>query len=425
MKHINAPVKQGLYDPANERDACGIGVIANIKGKKSHNIVKQGLSMLCRLEHRGGQGSDSDTGDGAGIMTQIPHHYFRQVCAPLSMYEPGYYGVGMVFLPQDDEERTICEEVFNKVIIEEGQQILGWRTVPTDDTTIGRTAKLSQPVVRQVLIGKSGTITEEIDFEHKLFMIRKRVENKIQESQLVGNQAFYVSSLSTRTIVYKGMLTPEQLDLYYPDLQDERYESAYALVHSRYSTNTFPSWERAHPNRYLIHNGEINTLKGNVNWMKAREQKTEYSVSGQNGKDILPIIDSNGSDSSSFDNCLELLHLSGRSLPHAAMMMVPEPWENDNSMNESLRAFYEYHSHLMEPWDGPAAFAFTNGKQIGAMLDRNGLRPARYYLTNDDTIIFASEAGVLDYEPSTILEKGRLSPGKMLLIDLEEGSDHL
>ncbi len=421
MKQIKPPVKQGLYNPAFERDACGIGVIANIKGKTSHKIVKQGLTMLCRLEHRGGQGSDPDTGDGAGLMIQIPHNYFQRLCSPLSMCEPGNYGVGMVFLPQDVTNRALCEEVFNTVIIEEGLTILGWRNVPTDDTNIGQTARLSQPYVRQVFIGKSDAIIEEIDFERKLFLIRRRVENFIQKNQLAGNETFYVASLSTRTIIYKGMLTPEQLDQYYLDLQDPRFESPYALVHSRYSTNTFPSWERAHPNRYLIHNGEINTLKGNVNWMKAREQNAEYSVFGTKGKDILPIIDKNGSDSSSFDNCLEFLHLSGRSLPHAAMMMVPEPWENDYSMDDSLQAFYEYHSHLMEPWDGPAAFAFTDGKQIGAMLDRNGLRPVRYYVTNEDTIILASEAGVIDIHPSKIIEKGRLSPGKMLLIDLEEG----
>lgn len=421
MKQLKPPLKQGLYNPAFERDACGIGVIANVKGKKEHNIVKQGLTMLSRMEHRGGQGSDPLTGDGAGIMTQIPHHFFTKTNTLLSGYEEGNYGVGMVFLPEDSNRRKQCEEAFHDIITQEGLAFLGWRTVPTNDSSIGVTAKASQPSIRQVFIGKPSEIKNDLDFDRKLYVIRKRVEKEVREKQLAQDSTFYVASLSSRTIVYKGMLMPEQIDQYYLDLQNEAFTSAFALVHSRYSTNTFPSWERAHPNRYLIHNGEINTLKGNVNWMKARENMIEYSVFGKDGSEVIPIIDENGSDSSSFDNCLEFLHLSGRSLVHAAMMMVPEPWEKDESMDDDLKAFYEYHSHLMEPWDGPAALAFTDGKQIGAMLDRNGLRPARYYVTADDQIILASEAGVLDVEEGKILEKGRLSPGEMILVDLAEG----
>lgn len=421
MKNIKPPGKQGLYNPVYERDACGIGVIANVKGKKEHKIVEQGLSMLARMTHRGGQGSDPDTGDGAGILIQIPHDFFSSLNPQLCNYKEGNYGVGMVFLPEDKKQRELCEEVFNQIVAEEGQDLICWRTVPTNDSTIGKTAKLSQPYIRQVFVGKSDEKMSDLEFNRKLFLIRKRVEKEIQERQLAQDSTFYVASLSSNTIVFKGMLTPEQIDQYYLDLQDEKFTSAFALVHSRYSTNTFPSWERAHPNRYLIHNGEINTLKGNVNWMKARERMIEYSAFGKDGGEVTPIIDENGSDSSSFDNSLEFLHLSGRSLVHAAMMMVPEPWEKDETMDDDLKAFYEYHSHLMEPWDGPAALAFTDGKQIGAMLDRNGLRPARYYVTADDQIILASEAGVLDVEEGKILEKGRLSPGEILLVDLEEG----
>ena len=290
----------------------------------------------------------------------------------------------------------------------------------SNDGVIGEKAKESQPYIRQIIIGKAEQLNED-EFERILYMIRKRTEKRIREQQLSRNETFYVASLSSRTIVYKGMLVPDQLDQYYLDLQDVDLASTFVLVHSRYSTNTFPSWERAHPNRMLVHNGEINTLDGNVNWMKAREKTMQSPIWGEKIKELIPIIDENGSDSSSFDNCLEFLVHSGRSLPHAAMMMVPEPWEKDASMDDNLKAFYEYHSHLMEPWDGPAAFAFTDGLQIGAMQDRNGLRPARYYVTVDDKIILSSEAGVIDLEPHQILEKGRLSPGKMLLVDLTEG----
>ncbi|GHH98935.1 glutamate synthase large subunit [Neobacillus kokaensis] len=418
---FNLPIKQGLYDPKHEHDACGIGFIANFRGEISHQMIQQGLSMLCRLEHRGGNGSDPDTGDGAGVMIQIPHKFFQRECSQLNKLKEGTYAVGMIFLPQNSELRSCCEEVLQQFIEEEGQTILGWRTVPTDDTTIGAAAKQTQPFIRQVFIAKSKNEADGLEFERKLFRIRKRAEKVIREQQLAQNETFYVVSLSSKTIVYKGLLTPKQLGEYYLDLQDETAESAFAMVHSRYSTNTFPSWERAHPNRYLVHNGEINTLQGNVNWMSAREKMIEYSDLGAGSAELLPIIEKTGSDSASFDNVLEFLTLTGRPLAHTAMMMVPAAWEHDETMADDVKAFYEFHSHLMEPWDGPAALAFTDGKQIGAMLDRNGLRPARYYITDDDTIILSSEAGVLDIDSETIIEKGRLSPGTILLVDLQKG----
>lgn len=418
MKPITTPTKQGLYDPAYEHDACGIGFIANIKGNISREIVKQGISMLCRLEHRGGQGSDPQTGDGAGIMVQVPHYFFQQTCNDLNIPETGNYGVGMLFLPQDKEERKWFERTFEAIVQEEEQTLLGWRDVPVDASQIGQAAKKSQPFIRQVFIEKSDKSMSEQAFERILYVIRKRAESEALKRQLI---TCYFASLSTRTIVYKGMLTTQQLDQFYLDLQDPAFQSAFALVHSRFSTNTFPSWERAHPNRYLIHNGEINTVQGNINWMKAREQVMTSSVFGPRMEKVLPIIDESGSDSSSFDNCLEFFTLAGRSLAETAMMMVPQPWEKDEEMNGLLKAFYSYHSHLMEPWDGPAAFAFTDGRQIGATLDRNGLRPARYCITADDTIIFSSEAGALDIPSEQIVKKGRLSPGSLLLVDLIEG----
>ncbi|MEK5442882.1 glutamate synthase large subunit [Fredinandcohnia sp. FSL W7-1320] len=418
MQQIRQPNKQGLYDPKYEHDACGIGFIADLKGEATHQTVTQGISMLCRMEHRGAQAGDSNTGDGAGILTQIPHLFFQKACSKLSMKEPGSYGVAMVFLPQNPVLRKQCQDTFQNIVEDEGQELLEWRTVPVDGKSIGDSARKSQPFICQLFIGNKVGDGEE--FERLLYVIRKRTEKKIREAQLAANETFYVASASARTIVYKGMLTPGQLDQYYLDLKDYDFQSSFVLVHSRYSTNTFPSWERAHPNRMLVHNGEINTLNGNVNWMKAREKKLESLVWKDKLSELVPIIDQNGSDSAAFDNSLEFLIRSGRSLPHAAMMMVPEPWENNPSMDKSLKAFYEFHSHLMEPWDGPAAFAFTDGLQIGAMQDRNGLRPARYYVTVDNTIIFASEAGVIDLEPDQILEKGRLSPGKMLLVDLNK-----
>lgn len=411
--------RQGLYDPAFEHDACGVGFIANVKGKASHDTVRQGLEMLCRQEHRGGQGSDGESGDGAGIMLAISHRFFKQA-AKINLPEPGKYAVGMVFLPTNRRQRDFCEKQFESTIRQEGQTFLGWRTVPVNDKSIGRNAKSTQPVIRQVFIEQGPQIQNQLDFERKLYAIRKKVERAVHEI-VTDQETFYVSSLSTRTIVYKGMLMPEQIAPFYLDLQDEAFESAFALVHSRFSTNTFPSWERAHPNRYLIHNGEINTLRGNINWMYAREKMCESEAFGKDMGSILPVVDSEGSDSAALDNVLEFLTLGGRSLPHAAMMMIPEPWDRDDSMKDPLKAFYEYHSMLMEPWDGPTSIAFCDGTQIGAMLDRNGLRPGRYYVTNDDHIIYASEVGVLDIPEETIIQKERLQPGQLLLVDFSEG----
>ncbi len=417
------PPKQGLYDPQFERDACGIGFVANIKGNKSHEIVKQALTVLMNLTHRGGCGAESNTGDGAGILLQIPHGFFKEACAGLSINlpSPGEYGVGMVFLPQDPSHREECEKIFEGIIKEEKQLFLGWRTVPTDDSSLGETAKACMPFIRQIFIGRSAGVDNDTAFERKLYVIRKRAENAIRYAGNKNHEFFYIASLSSRTIVYKGMLLAEQVDRFYKELADPALDTALALVHSRYSTNTFPSWERAHPNRYVMHNGEINTLRGNVNWMYARQSMLNTDLFGDDISKVFPIINQDGSDSAMFDNCLEFLSLTGRSLAHAAMMMIPEPWQNHDTMNDEMKAFYEYHSCLLEPWDGPAAMAFSDGVQIGAILDRNGLRPSRYYVTKDDMVILSSEVGVLDIPPEKVARKERLRPGRMLLIDTKEG----
>jgi len=411
------PSAQGLYRPEFEHDACGIGLYAHIKGMATHEIVKKGLQMLCQLDHRGGQGSDPLTGDGAGLMVGIPDSYFRKVCLGMNLPQKGRYGVGMLFISNVESEQKEIEAHLNEVIEQEGQMVVGWREVPVNIGTLGKTGKESRPMIRQVFIGASDDIQDDLAFERKLYIIRKQVEQWASEQEL----RFYFASLSSRTIVYKGLLTPQQVDTFYLDLQDEDFISPFALVHSRFSTNTFPSWERAHPNRYLIHNGEINTLRGNINWMKAREQQFVSEAFGEDLQKVLPILDTNGSDSSTLDNALEFFVLAGRKPAHAAMMLIPEPWSENPHISKEKKAFYEYHSCLMEPWDGPTAISFTDGKQIGAILDRNGLRPARYYVTKDDYIIFSSEVGVIDVEPENVLYKDRLSPGKMLLIDLEEG----
>ncbi len=415
------PVKQGLYDPRFEHDACGIGFVVDVKGRKSNRILRQALTVLANLDHRGARGSEPDTGDGAGILFQTPHTFLCQACAPLdiTLPPPQHYAVGMLFLPHDLDQRQVCEGRFAAIVEEEGQRLLGWRDVPTDNTTLGRRARAGEPFIRQVFISRHPGLTVE-QFERKLYVIRKRTEQAMRDVQECGNP-FYVASLSCRTLVYKGMLTPAQLEAYYPDLSDPAIVTALALVHSRFSTNTFPSWERAHPNRYIIHNGEINTLRGNVNWMHARQAVFASRLFGDDLQKILPIIDEEGSDSAMFDNCLEFLVLSGRSLPHAVMMMIPEPWSRHESMSPEKRAFYEYHSCLMEPWDGPASIAFSDGIRVGAVLDRNGLRPSRYLITKDDLVVLASESGVLKISPERILHKGRLKPGRMLLIDTQAG----
>jgi glutamate synthase (ferredoxin) len=418
------PGKQGLYDPQFEHEACGVGFVVNIKGGKSHHIISQALQILLNLDHRGACGCEANTGDGAGILIQTPHEFLKLVSreARVALPSPGEYGVGMVFLPHDAAQRAECEGIFGDIVAEEGQRVLGWRTIPTSNNTLGATARASEPLMRQVFVARGRQMQDDLAFERKLYVIRKRAENAIRYSgKVAGGEFFYISSLSFKTVVYKGMLTTAQLGGYYPDLSHPALESALALVHSRFSTNTFPSWNRAHPYRYLAHNGEINTLRGNVNWMHARQALFESERFGEDLKKILPIINTDGSDSAMFDNSLELLVLAGRSLPHAVMMMIPEPWTKHESMSPEKRAFYEYHSCIMEPWDGPASIAFTDGKRIGAVLDRNGLRPSRYYVTKDDLVIMASEVGVLDVPPERVLQKGRLQPGRMFLVDTEEG----
>ncbi len=420
---LDLPRKQGLYDPRFEHDACGVGFIAHIKGQKSHAIVAQGLQILQNLDHRGACGCEENTGDGAGILLQMPHKFLLEACAKekLSLPEAGQYGTGLIFLPHDAQQRRKIEQKFEKIVRSEGQHFLGWRTVPTVNRSLGETAKASEPHVRMPIIGRDASITDDLAFERKLYVIRKRAYNEIRCSTMDGAAYWYVCSLSYKTIVYKGMLLTAQVGKYFPDLKQESMESGLALVHSRFSTNTFPSWARSHPYRYIAHNGEINTLRGNINWMHARQALFESDLFGEDIQRTLPVIDPNGSDSAMFDNCLELLVLAGRSLPHALMMMIPEPWTNHESMSDEKKAFYEFHSCLMEPWDGPASIAFTDGKIIGATLDRNGLRPTRYYVTKDDFVIMASEAGVLDIAPENILQKGRLQPGRMFLVDTEQG----
>ncbi|PAC37253.1 glutamate synthase large subunit [Caldifermentibacillus hisashii] len=414
MTFHQLPQSQGLYHPSFEHDACGIGLYAHIKGKSTHDIVKKGIEMLTSLDHRGGKAADGMTGDGAGIMVDIPDRFFRKNLKNIQLPSKGYYGVGMLFLTENEREEI--EYYINETIRLEKQILLGWRTVPINQEQIGEKARQSCPVVRQVFIGSPGEVNQ-LNFERKLYVIRKQVEKWAKEH----GKELYFSSLSSSTIVYKGLLNPDQLDRFYLDLQDEDFVSRFSLVHSRYSTNTFPSWERAHPNRYLLHNGEINTLRGNINWMKAREKHLAAYAFGADAEKIMPVLDVNGSDSSILDNAFEFFVLSGMPLAQVAMMLVPEPWSENKHISAEKRAFYQYQSLHMEPWDGPAAIMFSNGKQIGAVLDRNGLRPARYYVTKDDYIIFASEVGVIDVEPEKILYKERLSPGKMLLLDLEEG----
>jgi glutamate synthase domain-containing protein 2/glutamate synthase domain-containing protein 1/glutamate synthase domain-containing protein 3 len=417
------PGKQGLYDPWYEHDACGVGFVVDMKGRKSHRILEQAIEVLHNLDHRGACGCEANTGDGAGVLLQMPHAFFRDVArkARLPALEPGAYGTGLVFLPRSPAKRRRLEEHFEHIVQSEGQTVLGWRTVPTDNRSLGETARSCEPFFRQIFIGRGANCADEMAFERKLYIIRKRAYSEIRASTIDGAEYWYLASLSHKTFVYKGMLLTEQLARYFTDLVNPAMETALALVHSRFSTNTFPSWDRAHPYRYLAHNGEINTLRGNINWMRAREALFDSELFGEDTKKIRPVVNPYGSDSAMFDNTLELLVLAGRSLPHAMMMMIPEPWSNHESMDDARRAFYQYHSSLMEPWDGPASIAFTDGKQIGAVLDRNGLRPSRYYVTKDDLVIMASEAGVLEVPPENVLRKGRLQPGRMFLVDTEQG----
>jgi glutamate synthase (ferredoxin) len=417
------PVKQGLYDPCFEHDSCGVGFVVDVKGRKSHGIVEQGIKVLLNLEHRGACGCEKNTGDGAGILLQMPHRLLAEECDRIgvTLSGPGRYGAGIVFLPRDQKDRSRCEEIWARVAAEEGMRLLGWRELPVDNSSLGPTARAAEPAMKQVFVARPEEFEDDEAFERKLYVLRRRVENAVSASDVADKGAFYVVSFSHRTMVYKGMLIAPQLPAYFPDIVDGRVESCLAMVHSRFSTNTFPSWARAHPYRYVCHNGEINTLRGNVNWMHARESLFASPLFGDDLEKIRPVVDETGSDSAMFDNVLEMLALTGRSLPHAMMMMIPEPWSGHESMSEKKKAFYEYHACLMEPWDGPASIAFTDGIRIGATLDRNGLRPSRYYVTKDGLVVLASEVGVLDIPADRVQQKGRLQPGRMFLVDTEEG----
>lgn len=421
MNSNTTPAHQGLYDPQFEHDACGLGFVVHQLGQKSHDIIEQALTILVNLDHRGACGCETNTGDGAGLLMQIPHGFFQKEAARLGfeLPEPGQYGVGMIYSSPDAQERKASRRAFEQVATQEGHKVLGWRDVPTDNSSLGNTAKASEPFMEQVFIQSSPDVKDDMAFERKLYVLRKLSHNAIRPTEIDGH--WYISSMSSRTIVYKGMLMPIQVGQYYPDLHDPDMESALGLVHSRFSTNTFPSWDRAHPYRYIAHNGEINTMRGNINWMLARQSMFESELFGEDMAKVQPVINVDGSDSTIFDNTLEMLFLAGRSLPHAAMMMIPEPWTAHESMSAEKKAFYKYHSCLMEPWDGPASISFTDGTMIGAVLDRNGLRPSRYYVTKDNLVIMASEAGVLPIEPERVAKKGRLTPGRMFVVDMAEG----
>jgi glutamate synthase domain-containing protein 2/glutamate synthase domain-containing protein 1/glutamate synthase domain-containing protein 3 len=414
------PRRSGLYDPQFERDACGVGFVANIQGVASHRIVRQGVEILLNLVHRGACGCDPLTGDGAGILIQMPHEFFQKESAKRGIKLPGRgeYGAGCVFLPRDPHERRHCQQIVEDKVLATGQRFLGWRDVPVEEKALGPMARQSAPIIKQVIVGSAGL--DPITFERKLYVIRKWAERTVRESDLSEAERFYIPSLSSRTLVYKGLLLAEQLSLFYRDLEDESLVSALAMVHQRFSTNTFPTWELAQPFRMLCHNGEINTLRGNMAWMRAREQVFDGRVFGEDTHHILPIISPGGSDSAMLDNVADMLVHAGRSLPHVMMMLVPEAWQNDDQMPQNKKDFYEYHSCLMEPWDGPAALCFSDGKSIGAILDRNGLRPARWLVTKDGVVVMGSETGVLDFPAESIERKGRLEPGRMFLVDLEQ-----
>jgi glutamate synthase (NADPH/NADH) large chain len=422
--HPLPPAAQGLYDPAQEHDACGVGFVAHIKGNRSHAIVEQGLKILENLDHRGAVGADKLMGDGAGILVQVPDELYRAEMAAqgVELPPPGEYGVGMIFLPKEHASRLACEQELARAVKAEGQVLLGWRDVPVDRTMpMSPAVRAKEPVIRQIFIGRSGDVIVPDALERKLYVIRKTASAAIQALKLTHSREYYVPSMSCRTVIYKGLLLADQVGVYYKDLSDPRCNSALALVHQRFSTNTFPEWPLAHPYRMVAHNGEINTVKGNFNWMRAREGVMKSPVLGDDLKKLYPISFEGQSDTATFDNALELLTMSGYPLAHAAMMMIPEAWENHEGMDARRRAFYEYHAAMLEPWDGPAAMVFTDGKQIGATLDRNGLRPARYIVTDDDLVVMASESGVLPIPENRIVKKWRLQPGKMFLIDIEQG----
>jgi glutamate synthase (NADPH/NADH) large chain len=426
MQALSRPGPKGLYDPANEKDSCGVGFVADMKGRPSHDIVLEADHALRRMNHRGGCGCEANTGDGCGILTAIPHKFLKKSAKAafgIDLPEKGRYAVGNVFLPQDNHERAHCKATVEEFISMQGQTFIGWRDmgVQAEAADVGPTALASMPVIEQLYIGAAPGLAGD-DFERQLYIIRKLSTRALrQEHNLSESQAFYICTLSSKVIVYKGMLTPDQLMPFYPDLADEDFEAHLAMVHSRFSTNTFPSWDRAQPNRFMSHNGEINTRKGNINSMHAREGVVKSALFGTELPKLFPVVEPDCSDSGSFDNVLEFMLMNGRTLQEAIMLMIPEAWQNDTEMSEQKRRFYEFNSTLMEPWDGPASIAFTDGKYIGAVLDRNGLRPSRYYITHDDKVIMASEVGVVEIDPANIKAKGRLQPGKMFLLNFEEG----
>ncbi|MGB1924993.1 MAG: glutamate synthase central domain-containing protein, partial [Rubripirellula sp.] len=423
---FHLPAAQGLYDPELEKDACGVGFIAHIKGEPSHQNVLDADTILINMDHRGACGCEPNTGDGSGMMCGLPHKFLRKVAKQdlgIDLPEPGRFAAGLVFLPQDDSERDACKQGVERLIAEAGQVLLGWRKVPqmSDLADVGPTARQSEPVIEQLFVAAADDLKGDA-FDRKLYMIHKQASHQLRGSKTLRQALmFYICSLSTKVIIYKGMLTPAQLLPYYADLRDEDFETHLAMVHSRFSTNTFPSWDRAQPLRFMSHNGEINTLRGNKNWMRAREGSAASALFQEDLQKLFPVVEPDCSDSGTFDNVLEFLLMNGRTLQEAIMMMVPEAWQKHDTMSEDKRAFYEYFSCLMEPWDGPASVAFTDGHYIGATLDRNGLRPSRYYITHDDRVIMASEVGVLPVDPAIVKEKGRLQPGKMFLVDFEEG----
>ncbi|MDP7041307.1 MAG: glutamate synthase large subunit, partial [Gammaproteobacteria bacterium] len=420
------PSAQALYDPKMEHDSCGVGFVAHIKGERSHQIILDANHLGCRMDHRGARGAEKNTGDGAGMLTALPHEFLARVAQEelgAALPEPGHFAAGIVFLPTNDSERETCKVTVAEICAEEGQQLVGWREVPTDAEAadLGPTARIAEPKIEQLFIAAANGC-EGDHFERILYLIRKRVSHKLRgDMNLSQADMFYICSLSTKVIIYKGMLVPDQVMNYYPDLRCEDYTTHLAMVHSRFSTNTFPSWDRAQPNRFMSHNGEINTLRGNMNWMSAREGVAKSKLFGDILDKLFPIIEEDVSDSGAFDNVLEFLLMTGRTLQEAVMMMIPEAWQKNELMSDEKRAFYEYHASQMEPWDGPASIAFTDGRYIGAVLDRNGLRPSRYYLTHDDRVIMASEVGVVPIDPANVKAKGRLEPGRMFLIDFEKG----
>ncbi|WP_304167956.1 glutamate synthase central domain-containing protein, partial [Phenylobacterium aquaticum] len=424
---MGAPERQGLYDPRNEHDACGVGFVANIKGRKSHEVVACGLEILINLDHRGAVGADPLVGDGAGILIQIPDALLRDWAGKtgVDLPEPGHYAVAMCFLPQDEATRSVAIQQFEHFLKVEGQRFIAWRDVPVNTEGLGAAVLAEMPVIRQAIVGRGPNIKDQDHFERKLLTIRKQLQNPLAElaikKNLPGLTQLYLPSFSTRTVVYKGLLLADQVGTFYEDLINPITESALALVHQRFSTNTFPSWKLAHPYRFIAHNGEINTVRGNVNWMNARRRTLESDLLGPDLNKMWPLIPHGQSDTACLDNALELLLAGGYPLAHAVMMLIPEAWAGNPLMDPKRKAFYEYHAALMEPWDGPAAVAFTDGRQIGATLDRNGLRPARFVITDQDHVIMASEVGVLTVPEERVVRKWRLQPGKMLLIDMEEG----